>query len=142
MDTASIYDEDVHDAAQIATLPGQYHLSRAIREHPGPGPAGISAAQTHQRDVALESTLLGLDRALMRAPLPMAPLPSRLPPDARAELEPPVVRFRSSDRGVACAWDQCTNAYVRHDVTDAVTPDELRLSTSTRLLQRRVTRTA
>ncbi len=141
MDTAAIRDEDIHDAARIATLPGQYHLSRAIREHPGPGPAGIIAAQTHQRDVALESTLMGLDRALSRAPLPMAPLPSRPQPDAQAELEPPVVRFRSSDRGVACAWDQCTNAFPYHDVADALTPDDLRLSTSTRLLGRRVTRT-
>jgi hypothetical protein len=142
MDTAAIRDEGIHDAARIATLPGEYHLSRAIRAHPGPGPAGISAAQTHQGDVALESTLLGLDRALTRAPLPMAPPPSRPEPVAQSELEPPAMRFRGSDRGAECAWDLCTNAYVHHDVSVAVTPDDLRLPASTRMLERRVTRTA
>jgi hypothetical protein len=68
----------------------------------------------------------------------------------RGEGQPPSARECSStalpvrcfgvpcDRGVACAWDQCTNAYVLHDVTDAVTPDDLRLPTSTRLLERHV----
>ncbi len=144
MESACIFEEDVHGSAQIATLPGQYRLSRGVWTHPGTGPVGISASQSNERDIALESTLLGLDRALSRAPLPVAPPPSNDPPPQRCNevLEAAEASFRGSLRGVECAWDTCVNAFPFHDVQSAASSGTLHLAASTRLSEQRVARTA